>query len=378
MEKFMNKEITMVATCLMGVEGLVANELKFMGAKNVSPENGRVVFKGDYNILARANICSRYAQRIMILLSTFYAKTFEELFNGVSKIKWNEYIGENDKFPVKGTCLSSQLMSVPDCQKIIKKASAKSLSNAYGVDWLKEEEELHQIQFLIFKDKVSVMLDTSGAGLYKRGYRENSNDAPIKETLAAVLAELSMVRPNHTVIDPMCGSGTILIESALKALKIAPGLNRTFSAESWSQIPEEVWRDERERAKNEINTDCAFKAFGYDIDEESLNIARENAEKAGVADRITFEHRDIRDFKFETERGSVITNPPYGERLLDIDSARKLYIVMGRKFVKKDGWSYTIISPDDEFENLFGRKADKRRKLYNGMLKCQAYMYFKK
>lgn len=374
----MDNQITMVATCLLGVEGLVANELKFMGAKEVSPENGRVVFKGDFNILARANICSRYSERIMILLSTFTAIDFQELFDGVSKIKWENFIGVNDKFPVKGSCLSSKLMSVPDCQRIIKKSVAKHLSAVYNKEWLEETDSIHQIQFLVFKDKVRIMLDTTGQGLYKRGYRENANDAPIKETLGAVLAELSMVRANHTVIDPMCGSGTILIESALKAMKIAPGINRSFTAEEWSQIPKEVWQQERERAKSEINTDCNFKAFGYDIDEESLNIARENAEKAGVSDRITFIHRDISDFTFETERGSVITNPPYGERLLDIDGARKLYKIMGQKFVKKDGWSYTIISPDDEFEKIFGRQADKRRKLYNGMLKCQAFMYFKK
>jgi putative N6-adenine-specific DNA methylase len=269
-------------------------------------------------------------------------------------------------------------MSVPDCQRIIKKSTATVLSKAYNKEWLKEEGEVHQIQFLVFKDKVSIMLDTTGNGLYKRGYRENSNDAPIKETLGAVLAELSMVRANHTVIDPMCGSGTILIESALKAMKIAPGINRSFSAENWSQISTEVWKEERERARAQENRDCNFKAYGYDIDEESLNIARENAHKAGVADRIIFANRNIKDFTFETDRGSVITNPPYGERLLDIDSARKLYKIMGTKFVKKDGWSYTIISPDDEFEKIFGRKADKRRKLYNGMLKCQAFMYFKK
>jgi putative N6-adenine-specific DNA methylase len=374
----MNNNITMVATCILGVEGLVANELKFMGAKDVTAENGRVVFKGDFNILARANICCRYAERILILLSTFTATTFQQLFDEVSKINWNEYIGENDKFPVKGTCLSSSLMSVPDCQKIIKKSTAKVLSNFYGTDWLNESGDLHQIQFLIFKDKVSIMLDTTGTGLYKRGYRENSNDAPIKETLAAVLAELSMVRANHTVIDPMCGSGTILIESALKAMKIAPGINRNFAAENWLQIPAGVWAEEREKAKSQENRDCKFIAYGFDIDNESLNIAKENAYKAGVGDKIIFANRDVKDFVFETQRGSVITNPPYGERLLDIDSARKLYKIMGSKFVKKDGWSYTIISPDDEFEKIFGRKADKRRKLYNGMLKCQAFMYFKK
>ena len=223
----MKKEFTMVATCLLGVEGLVANELKFMGANDVSAENGRVVFKGDSNILARANICSRYAERILILLDTFYAKSFPQLFDGVSRINWSDYLDEKDKFPVKGTCLSSQLMSVPDCQKIIKKSVAKSLSNSYGNDWLPEDGELHQIQFLILKDKVSIMIDNTGVGLYKRSYRENSNDAPIKETLAAVLSELSRVRKNHTVIDPMCGSGTILIESALKAATlILPNNNK--------------------------------------------------------------------------------------------------------------------------------------------------------
>ena len=271
----MKKEFSMVATCLLGVEGLVANELKFMGANDVTAENGRVLFKGDSNILARANICSRYAERILILVDTFYAKSFQELFDGVSKITWADYIGENHKFPVKGTCLSSQLMSVPDCQKIIKKSVAKSLSSSYGKEWLSEEDELHQIQFLILKDRVSIMIDTTGVGLYKRGYRENSNDAPIKETLASVLSELSMVRKNHTVIDPMCGSGTILIESALKAMNIAPGLNRGFVSENWSQIPKEVWEKERERAKSQINKDCNFKAYGYDIDRDALNIARE-------------------------------------------------------------------------------------------------------
>lgn len=368
----------MVATCLLGVEGLVANEIRFMGAKDVRSENGRVLFSGGADILARANINSRYAERILILLDSFTAKSFEELFSGVSRINWADYIGKTDKFPVKGTCLSSQLMSVPDCQRIIKKSAAKALAKAYGTDWLEESGSVHQIQFLIFKDKVSIMLDTSGAGLYKRGYRENSNTAPIKETLAAVLAELSMVRADHTVIDPMCGSGTILIESALKAMKIAPGINRRFAAEDWEQIPKEIWQAERQRAKDAENRSCKFRAFGYDIDDEALNIARENAVKAGVADRIVFANRDIRDFVHETDKGTVITNPPYGERLLDLESARELYKIMGKRFTKKTGWSYTIISPDDDFEKLFTRPADKRRKLYNGMLKCQAFMYFKK
>lgn len=370
------KTNTYVAPCLLGLEGIVANELRFLGAENVQAQNGRVLFEGDYNILARANICSRYSERILILLAEFEAYSFEDLFQGVKKIKWERYLSKTDAFPVKGRSVSSKLQSVPNCQKIIKKAVVEHLKQAYMLPWFEETDALHQIQFLIMKDKVSVMLDTSGVGLHKRGYRANSNEAPIKETLAAAMVDLSRVRSNHTVIDPMCGSGTILIEAALKAMNIAPGINRYFSAEKWSQIPNSVWRQERERAKSQIKTDSEFKGIGYDIDALSLLIAKENAQKAGVGDRITFAKRNLADFCESSERGTVITNPPYGERLLDVYQAEELYKIMGEKFIQKNGWSYTIISPDDDFEKCFGKKADKRRKLYNGMLKCQVYMYY--
>lgn len=369
--------LTFSAPCIFGLEGLCANELKFLGIKNVRAENGRVLFEGDFSTLARANINSRYAERIRILLAEFTAESFDELFDGVKSIEWESFIGMSDAFPVKGNCLSSKLMSVPDCQKIVKKAVAERLSQRYMLSWFEETGPVHQIQFLILKDKVSVMLDASGAGLHKRGYRADSNDAPIKETLAAAMAELAFVRPNHFVIDPMCGSGTILIEAAQKALKIAPGINRYFSCEKWSCIPAGVFEAERELAKSKINPDCDFRAEGYDIDENALKTAAHNAKIAGVGDRITFSKRDIKDYAPPECNAALITNPPYGERLLDITEAEKLYKIMGERFVREKGKSYTIITPDDDFEKLFGRKADKRRKVYNGTLKCQIYMYFK-
>ena len=365
------------APCIFGLEGLCANEFKFLGLKNVEAHNGKVTFEGDFSDMAKANINSRYAERIQILLAEFEAVSFEELFEGVKSVAWEDFIGVNDAFPVKGRCLSSKLMSVPDCQKIIKKAVVTRLSEKYMLPWLEESGPLHQIQFLIMNDKVSVMLDTSGAGLHKRGYRADSNDAPIKETLAAAMVDLSRVRANHFVTDPMCGSGTILIEAAMKALNIAPGLNRYFACEHWNCVPKDVFETARENARQKIRHDATFRATGYDIDDSALAIAKKNAEIAGVADRITFANRDIKDFELEDGFQTIITNPPYGERLLDVKSAERLYAVMGEHFKRIKGKSYTVISPDDDFEKIFGRKADKRRKLYNGTLKCELYMYFK-
>lgn len=365
------------APCIFGLEGLCANELRFLGLENVNAHNGKVTFSGDFSSLARANINSRFAERIQILLAEFDVESFDELFEGVKSINWEDFIGVNDAFPVKGRCLNSKLMSVPDCQKIIKKAVADRLSQKYMLPWLEETGPVHQIQFLLMNDRVSVMLDTSGAGLHKRGYRADSHDAPIKETLAAAMVDLSRVRSNHFVSDPMCGSGTILIEAAMKAMKIAPGINRYFAAEKWGSIPSSVWKEERELAKSKEVRDCDFFAEGSDIDELSLETAKKNAEIAGVSDKIRFVRRDIKDFRLSDGYQTVITNPPYGERLLDVKSAEELYKIMGEKFLRQPGKSYTIITPDDDFEKIFGRKADKRRKLYNGTLKCQLYMYFR-
>lgn len=371
-------DIQMSAPCLLGLEGLVSNELKHMGCKNVIAENGRVLFSGDEHILARANICSRYSERILVLMGKFTAKSFEELFQNVKSLPWEKWIGKTDKFPVKGRSLSSKLSSIPDCQKIIKKAVVERLKQKYKIPWFEETGATYQIQFLILKDMVQIMIDTSRSGLHKRGYRAVSTEAPIKETLAAAMADLSHVKSNHVVVDPCCGSGTILIEAAMKALNIAPGLKRYFASEGWSQIPNEIWEEERQCAEEKIISDCDFKAYGYDVDSNALSLAKSNAKIAGVADRISFEQRDIKYYENNFERSTVICNPPYGERLLDIEQAQNIYKIMGEKFIQRDGHSYTIICPDEDFEYIFGRKADKRRKLYNGMIKCQVYMYFKK
>ncbi|MGN0504798.1 MAG: class I SAM-dependent RNA methyltransferase [Ruminococcus sp.] len=370
-------KIKFCAPCLFATEGIVANELRFMDIEGVKAETGKVYFEGNFETLARANIRLRCAERVQIVLGEFYARTFEELFQGVLRLPLEEFIGKDEAFPVKGSCLDSQLMSTVDCQKIIKKAAAKRLGEKYNTAWLSETGSVHQLQFHVHRDKVSVLLDTSGEGLHKRGYRKQANDAPISETLASVMAELCKVRPNHFVIDPMCGSGTILIESALKAMKIAPGIRRHFAAEKWDVIPKEVWKRERELSKSLENRDVDFFAIGSDIDREALSVARHNAELAGLADRIEFYEADLKDFAPARERGTLITNPPYGERLLNVKEAEKLYKIMGDRFLQKTGWSYGIITPDDDFEKCFGRKADKRRKLYNGMLKCQLYIYFK-
>ncbi len=362
---------------MLGIEGLLANELKFMGAENVLAENGRVFFEGTDEILARANLRCRLAERIVITAGIFKADSFNELFEKTKAINWENYISVNDKFPVTGRSLSSKLSSVPDCQKIIKKAIVDKLSSKYNISYFEETCSMKKIRFLILKDTVTIMIDTSGEGLHKRGYRAVSNDAPIKETLAAALAELSRVRDNHIVYDPCCGSGTILIEAALKALNIAPGLCRSFVSESWQNISPQAWKAERESARKDIKNDCEFIAFGSDIDENALDIARENAKKAGVADRIKFDIADIKDFSPQTRFGTVICNPPYGERLLDFDKADEIYKTMAKVFLPRPGYSYTVITPQDEFERLFGRKADKRRKLYNGTIPCTAYMYYK-
>jgi len=369
--------INFVIPCLLGVEGIIADEMKKLGASDVKCENGRVLFSGDEHILARANICSRYAERIQILMGTFEAHSFEDLFQGTKSIEWENWIGAEDAFPVKGYSINSDLFSVSDCQAIIKKAIVERMKSVYGLEWFDETGPIYQIQFSIFKNQVSLLIDTSGAGLHKRGYRPEANLAPIKETIASILCNLAHIKPYHTLYDPMCGSGTILIEGAMLANNIAPGLNRHFSAERWLNISQNVWYEERERAKSEEIKDSPFKAYGSDIDPYAISIAKENAKRAGVDKYITFEVKDLKDFSPKTEKGTLICNPPYGERLLDIKEANALYSIMGKKFKAQRGWAYNIITPNDDFEKIFGRKSDKRRKLYNGMIKCQYYMYFK-
>ncbi len=365
------------APCLFGIEGIVGDELRRMGADNVRPENGRVRFSGDAAMLARANIQSRCAERIQIFMGSFAAHSFEELFEGVRELPWERWIGRTDRFPVKGWSLNSDLHSIPDCQSIIKKAVVERLKDVYGISWFEETGPLVQIQFTILKNEVSLLIDTSGAGLHKRGYREKAGGAPIKETLAAAIVDLTRARKASICCDPCCGSGTLLIEAALSAKRIAPGIRRKFAAMAWQTIPETVWQTERRRARDLECRDIPFSAIGGDIDPACVALTRENAVKAGVGECVTAEVRDVRTFRYPGDGGVVLCNPPYGERMLDVEGARELYRIMGRVMPAVPHWSRAVISPDEEFETCFGHPADKRRKLYNGMLKCQLYMYFK-
>ena len=365
------------APCLFGLESALASEIRRIGGKDIVTSDGKVSFSGDMPLLARANIRLRTAERVCVVLGTFEATSFTELFDHVEKLAFEDFIGKNDAFPVTGWSLKSGLYSIPDCQSIIKKAAVKRLQKVYGQSWFEETGPPRQIRFSILKDVVTVMLDTSGAGLHKRGYRQTSTVAPIKETLAAGIADIARVGPDDTVIDPMCGSGTLLIESALRAYNIAPGVRRRFDAEKWEQIPKAMWQDERESAVCEIRKDIGFFAKGYDTDELAVRLTVENAGKAGVSKRLAAEIRDIANFKPDAQSAGILCNPPYGERLLEIKAAEALYKKMGEAFEKRAGFRYYIISPHEDFEALFGRPADKRRKLYNGMIKCQLFMYFK-
>ncbi len=367
-----NTNLRLCCPCHFGLESVLKYEINKIGGTNLSVSDGKISFDGDFNILARANLCLSTAERVLIELAEFNAYSFEDLYQGVKAIPFENFIGEKNAFPVKGYSLNSQLHSVPDCQSIVKKAVVERLKSKYNISWFDETDSTVQIQFSILKDKVNIYLDTSGAGLHKRGYRRNSNLAPIKETLAAGIIDLAHIRPNSIVCDPFCGSGTILIESALKALNIAPCINRGFSAEKWDSIPKNIWSEERQRAIANVNKDAEFQAIGFDVDDSAVALATDNAKKAGVKSRISIEQADIRKFH-QPENSIVICNPPYGERMLEIREAEEIYKIMGR-VIKKPA---SIISPSEEFEKFFGRKADKRRKLYNGMIKCQLFMYFK-
>lgn len=365
------------APCIFGTEGIAADEFRRMGCEEVEAQNGRVNFSGSLDILARANINSRFSERILINLGSFRAETFTELFDNTKKIPFENFIEQEDAFPVVGSTLSSKLHSLPDCQSIIKKAIVTRLGEKYGISWFKETGSVCRIRFSVLNDVVTIGLDTSGEGLHKRGYRRNSNDAPLKETLAAAMCDTARIYPDTKLFDPFCGSGTILIEAALMATKHAPGLARSFSAEKFGFIPNKVWQNERARARDNILQNVDFEAQGFDIDPACVELTLANAKKAGVEKYVKAAVGDIKDFKTPDDRMLLITNPPYGERLLDVKAAEELYGVMGKRFDMAPGKKYFIISPDDDFEKCFGKEADKRRKLYNGMIKCQLYMYFK-
>lgn len=366
-------ELKLCVPCLLGLEGLVSSELKRLDMKDVSAENGRVLFKGGYGEIAKSNISLRTGERVLIELSSFPATTFEELFQGVSAIEWGDYIPEDGEFPVKGHCLSSTLMSVPSCQSIIKKASAEKLKSTYGIGWMEESGAKYQIQFTIMKDQVSIYLDTTGPGLYKRGYRLKGNAAPLKETLAAAMVSLSRYRGRELFADPFCGSGTIAIEAALKARNRAPGIKRLFDACKWD-MPQRVWDNAREEAREaEFRGD--YEIIASDIDPESIEIAKDNAERAGVSDDITFNVADAADFATARAGGILVTNPPYGQRIMEQSQAEQIYRRFGKAASSLEDWKLYILSSHTEFERAFGKTADKKRKLYNGMIKCNLFMY---
>ena len=359
---------------LFGLEGLAGDELRRLDIENVRVENGRVLFSGDERALAKANICLRTGERVLIVLADFPAKTFEQLFQGVYNAPLENYIPKDGAFPVKGYCLNSQLMSVPDCQAIIKKAASKRLGEKYGVSWLPETGAKYQLQFSMMNDRAQIYLDTSGPGLHKRGYRANGNDAPLRETLAAAMVTLTRYRGREFLWDPFCGSGTIPIEAALIAKNKAPGAYRRFSAEAFAWIDPKVWGEVREEAKDK-EFKGNYKIMGSDNDPKCISLSMANARKAHVDNIIEFRDGDATKMSLPGESGILICNPPYGQRMMEQQSAQRLYGALGRHLKFADGWKKYIITSEPEFEHYFGKRADKKRKLYNGMIKCDYYMY---
>ncbi len=363
------------APCLFGLESIVAEELKRMDMQNVRAENGRVFFSGGFEEMARANIRLRCAERVLIRLGSFHASTFDELFEGTKALPWEDLLPPDAEFPVKGHSINSKLMSIPDCQSIVKKAVVERLKTKYKTEWFEETGPQYRISFAILKDTADLLIDTSGEGLHKRGYRAVGNEAPLRETLAAAMVNLSRYRGRGRLCDPFCGSGTIAIEAALIARNRAAGIFRSFAAQAWPQAPEKLWQDARNAAKA-LEFEGAYDIWGGDVDEKAISIASGNAKKAGVDDIIRFEKADAGKFSPVEPGGTVVTNPPYGQRLSDIETAQGLYRSFGRACRALPDWSLYLISPNPDFETHFGRVADKKRKLYNGMIQCNLYMYF--
>ena len=360
--------------CLFGLEGIAGDELRRLNIENVRVENGRVLFSGDESALARANIGLRTGERVLMVLADFEAKTFEQLFQGVYRAELENVIPKNGAFPVKGHCLNSQLMSVPDCQAIVKKAASKRLGEKYGLGWMPEDGAKYQLQFSLMNDRCALYLDTTGPGLHKRGYRAIGNDAPLRETLAAAMVMLTKYRGRDFVWDPFCGSGTIPIEAAMIAKNRAPGLRRRFAAEAFDWISVDTWQNARGEAMDK-EFKGNYRILGSDNDPKCVSLAMANARKAGVSDCIEFKDGDATKMSLPTDSGILICNPPYGQRMMEQQSAQRLYAALGRHLKFADGWKKYIITSEPEFEHYFGRRADKKRKLYNGMIKCDYYMF---
>lgn len=369
---------TIIATAAMGLEALVAKEVKDLGY-TPRTENGKVYFEGDASAIARSNMWLRTADRIKVVVAEFYAKTFDELFEKTKNTAWEKYLPKDASFPVQGKSVKSTLFSVSDCQAIVKKAIAERLKQAYNLHtWLPETGAHFPLEVAILKDKVTLTIDASGAGLHKRGYRTAQGEAPLKETLAAALIQLTNWHPDKPFVDPFSGSGTIPIEAALIGQNIAPGFNREFVSEQWPWIGASIWEDVRTEAEDKANYDQPLDIEGLDIDPNMAEIAKNNAFEAGLGDLVKFRTGNAVSFSTEKEYGVIVGNPPYGERLSDRPAVERLYAEMGQNFKKLDTWSIYMLTSYEEFEEAYGRPATKKRKLFNGFIRCDYYQYWGK
>ena len=365
------------AASLFGLEGMVGEELDNLGIKRTKTIDGRVYFSGSAADAAKISVNTRFAERIYLVLGSFDVLSFNDLFEGTKALPWEELIGRNDAFPVKGHSIKSVLTSIPDCQKIIKKAVAERLKTRYGLEVFPETGTKYQIEFFILNDRADLMIDLSGSPLHKRGYRsEGGGIAPLRETLAAAIAKISRPRENVVTWDPFCGSGTIAIEAAMQMTNTAPGINRRFTAENYPLFHADIWRNAREEAAAAI-TETAFQAFASDIDQNMVDLTQENVRRAGMTKNIRVFRRDALEIKSDGLRGTIVCNPPYGERLWTEQEAAGLYRNMGKAFSSLEKWQFYILTSCAEFEKYFGRRADKVRPMNNGMIKCGLYMYYR-
>ena len=365
---------TIIATSTFGLESVVARELRSLGYDNMTVENGRITFAGDEKDIARCNIWLRTADRVLIRVADFEARDFEELFQGTRDIGWDKMIPVDAKMHVIGRSVNSKLSSVKDCQSIVKKAVIEAMKERHAIDRFPETGPLYRIEVSLLKDRATLTLDTTGQGLHKRGYREGAGEAPLRENLAAALVLLSRWSPDRILADPFCGSGTIPIEAAMIGRNIAPGLKRSFASEGWPQVSRHIWDAARKEAEININ-DAAFRILASDNDFRVLKKARENAEKAGVGDCVVFQKLSFEEFRSRKKYGFIISNPPYGERMGDSKEIERIYKKMGEVFSGLDLWTFFILSAHPQFQTLFGKRAVKNRKLYNGGIKCYLYEY---
>ncbi|WP_100402495.1 THUMP domain-containing class I SAM-dependent RNA methyltransferase [Bacillus sp. FJAT-42315] len=369
---------TLIATAAMGLESLVADEVKKLGYEGRT-ENGKVIFKGDEEAIARCNLWLRTADRLKVVVGEFKATTFDQLFESTKALPWEEYLPVDAEFPVQGKSVKSTLFSVSDCQAIVKKAIVERLRSKYKVQtWLQESGPLFKIEVALLKDKATLTIDASGAGLHKRGYRVAQGGAPLKETLAAALVQLTNWHPDRPFIDPFCGSGTIPIEAALIGQNIAPGFNRDFVSENWPWMTKAVWDKARGEVEDVANYDQPLDIAGYDIDHRMVEIAKENAFEAGLGDLIEFKQMNVADFTTKKEYGVIVGNPPYGERLGDRPEVEQMYKAMGAALAPYDTWSVYMMTSHEGFEQFYGKPATKKRKLFNGFIRTDYYQYWGK